>query len=130
MRAMTSRAAATLLDDDGVELSDLQIADDGATVVFVRGSDPNRVGWIANPTGDPRGQERAIWAARTDGTGAWRVALGTDPVVSPDGRWVAFARDSQIFRVRVAPGATAAADRGEAPLVRGWGRNFSPKWSP
>ncbi|WP_104023527.1 S9 family peptidase [Gemmatirosa kalamazoonensis] len=124
------RRLTRFLDDDGIELSDLQIADDGATVVFVRGSDPNRVGWIANPTGDPRGQERAIWAARTDGTGAWRISAGTTPAVSPDGRWVAFARDSALFVVRVAPGATSAVDRGERPLVRAWGRNLSPRWSP
>lgn len=31
-------------DDDGVELSDLLISDDGETVVFVRGTQPNRAG--------------------------------------------------------------------------------------
>src|SRR5689334_11463867 len=41
--------------DDGIELSDLRISDDGATVVFVRGTQPNREGWVANPTADPNG---------------------------------------------------------------------------
>src|SRR3954462_3116634 len=35
--------------DDGVELSDLRISGDGATVAFVRGTQPNREGWVANP---------------------------------------------------------------------------------
>src|ERR1043165_6485811 len=39
----------SFLKDDGVELSDISISDDGATVVFVRGTARNRDGWIANP---------------------------------------------------------------------------------
>src|SRR5437667_2801076 len=55
----------SFLKDDGVELSDIRIADEGATVVFVRGTVPNREGWVANPTGNPAGADRTIWAART-----------------------------------------------------------------
>src|SRR5262245_47140596 len=84
------------LGDDGVLLSDLSISDDGALVTFVRGSEPNRQGWIANPSSDPNGPERAIWAASTNGSGAWKLGLGASPALSPDGRWVAFARDNQI----------------------------------
>src|SRR5262245_781932 len=42
----------SFLKDDGVELSDIDISDDGATVVFVRGTTPNRAGWVANPSGN------------------------------------------------------------------------------
>jgi len=42
----------SFLNDDGVVLTDLSISDDGSTVVFVRGSAPNREGWIANPSSD------------------------------------------------------------------------------
>src|SRR5437763_12154395 len=34
--------------DDGVELSDISVSDDGRIVVFVRGTQPNREGWVAN----------------------------------------------------------------------------------
>ena len=65
------------LDDDGVDLTDVTISDDGSIVVFVRGSAPNRAGWVANPSHDPNGGERAIWAVRTTGAGpAWRVVPG------------------------------------------------------
>src|SRR5690349_4024193 len=47
------------LSDDGVDLTELKISDDGTTVTFVRGSAPNRQGWVANPTSDPNGPERA-----------------------------------------------------------------------
>jgi dipeptidyl aminopeptidase/acylaminoacyl peptidase len=119
------------LNDDGVVLTDLSISNDGSTVVFVRGSEPNREGWIANPSSDAAGADRTIWAARTSGGAAWRLAEGSAPALSPDGHSVAYAKDGQIFRVRVAPGAPAApVDKPEQPLVKAWGRNASPRWSP
>jgi dipeptidyl-peptidase-4 len=119
------------LNDDGVVLSELSISDDGAIVTFVRGSEPNGAGWIANPSSNPSGPERAIWAARTDGTGAWRVIEGSSPALSPDGRSIAFAKDSQIYRVPVSrTGTTPAVDRNELPFIKGWGRNGDPQWSP
>jgi hypothetical protein len=48
------------LKDDGVEMTGLRISDDGSTVVFVRGSAPNRDGWNANPSGDPNGGDEAL----------------------------------------------------------------------
>ena len=86
------------LDDDGVILSELEISDDGSVVTFVRGSEPNRTGWIANPSSDPAGPDRAIWAAYTNGTGAWRLGSGAGLALSPDGHNVVFPRDGQIFR--------------------------------
>ena len=121
----------SFLNDDGVILGDLSISDDGGTVVFVRGSEPNRQGWIANPSSDAAGGERAIWAARTSGGSAWRLAVGSAPALSPDGRFVAFVKDSQIYRLRVGQGKDLSAlDRGEQPIVRAWGRQTSLRWSP
>ena len=37
---------------------------------------------------------------RTDGAGAWRLAEGGEPTLSPDGRIVAFAKEGQIYSVR------------------------------
>jgi dipeptidyl aminopeptidase/acylaminoacyl peptidase len=120
------------LDDDGVVLSSLEISDDGSLVVFVRGSEQNRQGWVANPSSDPKGPERAIWAARTNGGGAWRLTEGNGPALSPDGRTVAFARDGQISRVSTARPATSdAIDHPERQaFIREWGRNAAPRWSP
>jgi dipeptidyl aminopeptidase/acylaminoacyl peptidase len=119
------------LEDDGIDLTDVQISADGSMVAFVRGHNSNRQGWVANPLSDPDGAERAIWAARTDGSGAWRVAEAAGYELSPDGRWVVFARDGQIYRASTAPERPASPrDRADEPFVIAWGNNGSPRWSP
>ena len=123
--------ATSFLKDDGTDLTDVELSDDGSIIVFVRGSAPNRFGWVANPSHDPNGAERAIWAVRSVGGPAWRVAEGAAPELAPDGRTVLFTRDGQIYRARVMRGAPRTAmDTGGVPFIRAWGRNGSPKWSP
>ncbi|MBW3536032.1 MAG: prolyl oligopeptidase family serine peptidase, partial [Gemmatimonadetes bacterium] len=119
------------LHDDGVDLTDLQISDDGSVVVWMRGHDPNRQGWVANPTSDAEGGMRSVWAASTRDGRTWEVAGAWDAVLSPDGRWIAWDQDGQIHRAAVDPGATSRPTREDArPLVRAWGENEEPVWSP
>ena len=118
------------LDDDGIILSELEISDDGSIVTFVRGSEPNRIGWIANPSSDPQGPDRAIWAAYTNGSAAWRLGSGAGPALSPDGHNVAFSRDGQIFRYQIVPRAAAPTEKDQQPYIKEWGRNANPRWSP
>ena len=122
--------------DDGIDLTELQISSDGRTFVFVRGTGPNNVGWYANPTSDPDGAERAIWAARV-GAPAFRLADGNSPALSPDGQSVLYVKGGQIYRAKVAPmppmlGVTRAQkmDTGEKPFITSWGTNSGPRWSP
>ncbi|MFB3853188.1 MAG: prolyl oligopeptidase family serine peptidase [Vicinamibacterales bacterium] len=119
------------LNDDGIDLSGIRISDDGTTVVFVRGTAPNRDGWVANPSADPDGPERAIWAVRTAGGPAWRVVEGGGPELAPDGSSVLFVKDGQIYRARVTPTRPASEmDRGEKPFIKEWGVQSAPTWSP
>ena len=121
----------SFMKDDGIDMSDVRISDDGSTVVFVRGTAPNRDGWVANPTADPNGPERAVWAARTAGGRAFRVVEGASPELAPDGSSVLFTKDGQIYRAKVTPLKPAAEmDRGEKPFIREWGTQSMPRWSP
>lgn len=119
------------MEDDGTDLTDIRISDDGEVVVFIRGHFPNRAGWVANPSSDPQGAEEAIWATGTGGGDPWRVVEGSDPVLSPNGRWVLYEKEGQIYRAPVRPGRTEVEDADDSPpLFRAWGENGEPVWSP
>ena len=118
------------LEDNGVDVGDVSLSDDGSIAVFVRGHAPNDVGWVANPMHDPDGSERAIWAVRTSGGEPWRIAEGGSPELSPDGKWVLFLKEGQIHRAQVLPGAKTPADSGLTPFIRAWGSQRSAAWSP
>lgn len=47
--------------DDGQVLSNLTFTNDGSLLIYVRGSEPNRKGEIANPASMPDRAERIIW---------------------------------------------------------------------
>jgi dipeptidyl-peptidase-4 len=130
------RRLTEFADDNGVDISDVEISDDGSVVTFVRGTAPNRDGWIANPTSNPQGADRTIWAARTTGGAAWKLGDGTAPALSPDGRRVLFAKDGQIYEydvrltvssgVRLKPDNTRAANGTPAVKPSSTGSNASP----
>lgn len=121
--------------DDGIDLTNVSISDDGRTIVFIRGHAPNRDGWIANPNHDPDGGIRELWAVRMNAAGAWsapwRVASAAPPILSPDGRQALYLKDGQIYMARVAnPAPADSMQRGEKAFIRAWGRQSNPKWSP
>ena len=129
--AFTPVRLTRFLDDDGTDISQIRISDDGSTVVFSRGTVPNRDGWVANASADPDGAERAIWAVKTAGGPAWRIAGGTSPELAPDGSSVLFVKEGEIHRAVISRARPASArDRGETPFIRNWGTQSAPRWSP
>jgi dipeptidyl-peptidase-4 len=120
------------LEDNGIDITNVRISDDGGVVVFVRGSAPNSDGWVANPSHDPDGPVREIWAVRTTtGSTAFRIAEGGAPELSPDGRFVLYVKDNQIYRARVSTAPQVSEiDKGEKPFITAWGNNTNPRWSP
>ncbi len=122
----------SFMKDDGVDMTSIRISADGSVVVFVRGHAPNRDGWVANPSSNPEGADRTIWAARTAAPGAaWKLAVGAAPELAPDGSAVVFALDGQIYRATTGPVRPATPrDRGETPFIKAWGTNSAPRWSP
>jgi dipeptidyl-peptidase 4 len=130
--AFTPTRITNFLRDDGVDIGDVALSDDGSVAVFVRGVGPNRFDWNANAGHDPEGGEHAIWAANTTAPFAPRkVADGANPALSPDGKWVLYTKDGQIYRGRVSQTVAASEfDKGEKPFIKAWGSNGSPTWSP
>jgi len=119
------------MKDDGIDITNVTLSDDGSIIIFVRGGGPNRDGWVANPSHDPDGAERAIWAVRSLGGPAWRLAEGSSPELSPDGKSVLYVKDGQIYRARTAQSApTDSMQRGLKPFIEAWGRQSAPRWSP
>jgi dipeptidyl aminopeptidase/acylaminoacyl peptidase len=118
-------------EDDGHDLTGIQISADGRIVAFLRGHAANGDGWVANPTSDPRGGERAVWAMSTAGGKPWRVVRASSFSLSPDGRWVLYERDGQIHRAPVNPGLANSPELDDAPpLFRVYGTNRGALWSP
>ncbi|MCX6562949.1 MAG: prolyl oligopeptidase family serine peptidase [Candidatus Aminicenantes bacterium] len=121
------------MEDDGIDLTNLEISDDGAVIVFVRGHDPNRQGWVANPSQLPDGGEQAIWAVRPAEAKPFRLAAGSRPALSPDGQWVMWIKDGQVYGIPVPQAGLSRSESEEEdlkPLFRTWGANNSACWSP
>jgi dipeptidyl-peptidase-4 len=116
--------------DEVLEIPDVQLADDGSIAVFVKGGRPNSAGWVTNSDSDPDGREQAVWAVRTDGGRAWKVAAGSGPVISPDGQWALVVKDGLIYRASLEPHLDAEEAPAPELLFRAAGRNGSPVWSP
>lgn len=116
--------------DEVFEIPNVYITDDGKTVVFVKGGRPNREGWVTNSDSDPAGREQAVWAVRTDTGETWKLALGNNPVLSPDGQWALLVKDGLVYRVPLTP----HYDPDKMPelelLFKAAGQNGSPQWSP
>ena len=121
------------LEDDGIDLTSLSISDDGSTVVFVRGHAPNRDGWVANPTSNPDGAERTIWAARTAGGAGVEARRGRRPGAlarRPRGALRQGRPDLSRPRSRKRRAATASRQAASKPFITAWGNNGNPRWSP
>jgi dipeptidyl aminopeptidase/acylaminoacyl peptidase len=120
--ALEARRLTSYLQDDGQELSDLSLSEDGNTVVYVRGGGKNPAGQYPNPTSNPAGVEQTVWGVRWTGGEPKKIDVGHAPKISAKGI-VAYLRDGQIWIAR--------QDGAEKPMqvvVRG--ENRSLQWSP
>ncbi len=117
--------------DDGLPIASLRITADGRTLVYVRGSETNENGRVADPTNGIWPRKQQVWAIDVD-AGAPRL-LGEmgcaeedceDVQLSPDGQFAVWAARKQLWIAPVS-GATAAHQ-----LTDLRGDNSNPKWSP
>src|SRR5439155_1717716 len=95
-------------EDDGVPISSLRITPDGRTLVYVRGSELNENGRVADPTNGVSARKQQVWAADADGE--------FSPRWSPVGERIAFMRlpgrqeKLPLIPVRVTPWSIWVAD--------------------
>ena len=122
--------------DDGVMISKVEISADGSTVTFMKGVDDveSREGWNADPSANPDGTDRSIWAARAATPGvAWKIASAQvrSYELAPDGTQVVWAKDGEIFHAKTSALRPASEiDRGEKPFIREHGTLSDPQFSP
>jgi len=116
--------------DEVFELPDVYITDDGKTVVYIKNGRPNSEGWVTNSDSGPDGREQEIWAVSTGGGKPWKLAVGANPVLSPDGQWALIVQEGLIYRLPLKPPADSAEVPKPELLFRAAGRNGSPRWSP
>ncbi len=118
-------------EDDGEPIASLRLTPDGRTVVYVRGSEANQQGRIADPTSALTARKQSVWAVDVD-SGSTRM-LGEmgcgeegceDVEISPDGQFAVWAARKQLWIAPVS-GATPAHQ-----LTDLRGDNQAPKWSP
>ena len=110
--------------DDGQQIDGVAVSPDGKTIFYVRGGPANRRGEIPNPTSDPNGQDQAVWRIAAAGGAPVKVGLGSGPVLSPKGDWVAFVRGGQVYTAPVAGPGQAAQ------LFKARGSAGDLAWSP
>ncbi|MFH1575100.1 MAG: prolyl oligopeptidase family serine peptidase [Acidobacteriota bacterium] len=118
------RRLTSFQEDDGQEITELEFAPDGKTLVYTRGGGPNRQGETPNPTSDPAGVEQAVWRVSTDGGQPFRIGAGSSAAVSPKGDGLAFLRRGQVFW------APLDGSKEPAQLVQARGSAGSLRWSP
>jgi dipeptidyl aminopeptidase/acylaminoacyl peptidase len=117
--------------DDGEPIAALQITADGRTLVYVRGSELDDAGRVADPSNGVWQRKQQVWAVDVD-SGSPRL-LGEmgcpeegceDVELSPDGNFAVWAAHKQLW---IAPVSGLTAGHQLTDMA---GSNLSPKWSP
>ena len=110
--------------DDGQEITSLSFTPDNSKIIFVRGGDPNNNGEFPNPNNLQTEVDQALWVVNYDGSGLRKIARGSYPKISPDGKQVAFLSSNQLWIVRL--DSTKEAIK----LFQSRGSQNSIRWSP
>ncbi len=118
--------------DDGMPLASVRLTPDGRTVVYVRGSEANRKGEVADPTSNVKQPHQEVWAVDVD-KGEPRL-LGTMECDEEDCEDVQLSRDGQRAVWAGAKGqlwiAPVSGSEKARQLTYVRGQNSSPRWSP
>lgn len=113
-------------EDDGQDMSNLQISRDGRMVIYVRGGEHGSnwdVNEPVNPVSLPESPKVQVWSVPFEGGAPRLLGDGDRPALSPDGSRVAFLSDGEVRIVSI--------DGRSAPdILRLAGKIGTLKWSP
>ncbi|MGC2406205.1 MAG: hypothetical protein WA431_07335, partial [Candidatus Cybelea sp.] len=113
--------------DDGQELTNVNIAGDGAHVVYVRGGDHD-ANWPLplqpNPASNPTQPDMQVWSVPTQAGAPKLLGGGDAPAISPDVKRVAFTSDGAVM---IAPIDGSAAPK---RMFFDRGQDSDLRWSP
>lgn len=122
-----ARQITAYVEDDGQEISSLQLTDDGSRIVYVRGGEHSG-SWDenlpVNVLSHPAGAKVEIWSMALAGSAPVLLADGDYPSVTPDGRRVAYLRDGAAWIVPI------DGTVGPKKLFTSRGGTGSLRWSP
>ncbi len=126
-RALLCAAAAVLVVCAGV-VAAFATRSDGSTPVTPLPAPAKAVLVYSRPSTPPPGSRspEIIYRSRPDGSARVRLTTGNYPLVSPDGRWIAFWRQigdsGKLFVMRTAGGSPRAidVDDNDVPVAWSW----------
>jgi dipeptidyl aminopeptidase/acylaminoacyl peptidase len=112
-------------DDDGQEITNLALSNDGRRIVYVRGGETNRSGERPNPALIAGGVDQSIWMVSLDVDAApAKIAEGADPRLSPSGDSLAYEHGGQLWVARLGDSTSARQ------LTKLRGGPSTLRWSP
>lgn len=93
-----ARRLTDFAEDDGLQIYDLALTGDGATLAYVRGGDEEFPdGQLPNPASAAETPRQQVFVMPAAGGAAQLVGDGHSPVFSPDGARLAFTRRGEIW---------------------------------
>jgi dipeptidyl aminopeptidase/acylaminoacyl peptidase len=129
--AFVPRQVTNYGGDAGQAITSVHLTPDGKTVVYVRGTETNTAGEVANPTGSVHQPHQEVWAVDVDDGSPRNLGLVecseegcADVEISPDGKWAVWSARKNLW---IAPVSGSAKAR---QLLYMRGNSSTPRWSP
>jgi dipeptidyl aminopeptidase/acylaminoacyl peptidase len=129
--AFVPRQVTNYGGDAGQAIASVRLTPDGKTVVYIRGTETNTAGEVANPTSSVHQPHQEVWAVDVDGGSPRNLGLVecseegcADVEISPDGKWVVWSARKNLW---IAPVSGSEKAR---QLLYMRGNNSTPRWSP
>ena len=95
--AFSAKQITNYSGDDGMEINSVCLTPDGSKIIFVRGNTNNNRGEPANPAFLQTSTERIIYVMDNNGNNLRKIAAGSSPEISPDGKMMAYLSGGQIW---------------------------------